>query len=942
MKTNQLFERLWGHGRTLRRVGMVLAMCLTLCGNAWGANGDVLFSQDFSSATAVAYTESTARAYTSSNYNICGTTAASQFTTITCNSKGSAGIGINSASGGNSKSYSDKFGVYANNTSFYWSICKTSNFAATAPTAIKVEFNAAFAHVSSGSNIGVQIAVGSSFSSGLTNSCPALSNCVAGFAWPSNSTLRIAKYAASNGNTAINGSSSTLTGGTSYKYTWVINNTASTLTYTGPDNKSTTVAAGCWDLWVGTTRNLAGVTKATTGMSGTTIQNLYIGSPFGKKHEFILDDITVTDLTPSSGFTLTNAVSPAGYGTVSPSSVTSIPSGTATSSSTNTYTVNGTTVTATPAASTSAWTYAFSSWSGLPATVTAAATVTAIFSRTGNSYTITLDKDGGSGGTATVSATYGSAMPSAGAAPTQAGYTFLGYYASQGASGTQYYDATPESATNSDFTSATTIYAGWKVNAPTITFSNDLSNIVTITGTAGASIYYTTDGSTPSESSTLYSAPFTINADKTIKAIAIKAGAQNSAVASLPCTYSAPPTWYTLSYDANGGSGSMPSHDFTSGTTVYAGQNTSFTPPSGKIFKCWNTAPNGGGTSYSEGASFTLSGNTTLYAQWITASTGSTYCINMYNLSVSDQMKYFTYSGSSDIQILDLEVPSYNTGDNNFWVGKNGSWYNDGLGNSNAKSANEKLEDLCLKGNREVKLGTSAQNVLARFFVYDNSSYNNLYIEFLPKQYSLIWGSGGDWSPVKLYPSGCENEWTSEVVTLTSDQISSYNYYVGVLKADNGVAYWYKSNTLSVGSMGTFNKRTDTWGGNVSTLSAGDKGFFRMWSDATGYDNWRCHFVPVYTLSYNANSGSGAPSAVYVASEGDESHRTVYVSTTEPTRTGYSFGGWATSATGNVVYSDKQNVKNLSATSGAVVNVYAKWSDASNAELCGNGCYVQR
>ena len=41
-----------------------------------------------------------------------------------------------------------------------------------------------------------------------------------------------------------------------------------------------------------------------------------------------------------------------------------------------------------------------------------------------------------------------------------------------------------------------------------------------------------------------------------------------------------------------------------------------------------------------------------------------------------------------------------------------------------------------------------------------------------------------------------------------------------------------------------------------------------------------------------------------------------------------AFNGWATSATGSVVYSDKQNVKNLSATSGAIVNVYAKWSDA--------------
>lgn len=273
---------------------------------------------------------------------------------------------------------------------------------------------------------------------------------------------------------------------------------------------------------------------------------------------------------------------------------------------------------------------------------------------------------------------------------------------------------------------------------------------------------------------------------------------------------------YTLSYDANGGSGSMPAHEFASGTTVYAAQNAGFTAPSGKIFKCWNTEAEGGGTSYSEGASFTLSANTTLYAQWITASTSGTYCISLYNLNVSDQMKYFTYSGSSDMQILDLEVPDYQTEKNNFWVGKGGVWKSGDLGNSKASSANERLQDLCLKGNRGQKLGTGSQGVLARFFIYDNSTYNNLYIEFTPKQYSLIWGEEGKtWSPVKLYPSGCENEWTSEVVTLTSDHISSddWKYYVGILKADDGVAYWYKSKTSTIKSMGTYNKPSNSWGG---------------------------------------------------------------------------------------------------------------------------------
>lgn len=65
------------------------------------------------------------------------------------------------------------------------------------------------------------------------------------------------------------------------------------------------------------------------------------------------------------------------------------------------------------------------------------------------------------------------------------------------------------------------------------------SNVVTITTpTAGASIYYTIDGTEPSTSSTLYNAPFTLTESVTVKAIAAKDGHNNSAVSSTNCTYS--------------------------------------------------------------------------------------------------------------------------------------------------------------------------------------------------------------------------------------------------------------------------------------------------------------------------------------------------------------------------------------------------------------------
>ena len=69
--------------------------------------------------------------------------------------------------------------------------------------------------------------------------------------------------------------------------------------------------------------------------------------------------------------------------------------------------------------------------------------------------------------------------------------------------------------------------------SPTISGNTQFtdSTQVSMSGPDGAAIHYTTDGSTPTAESSLYSEAFSLSATTTVKAIAIKDG-QSSEVAS--------------------------------------------------------------------------------------------------------------------------------------------------------------------------------------------------------------------------------------------------------------------------------------------------------------------------------------------------------------------------------------------------------------------------
>lgn len=98
---------------------------------------------------------------------------------------------------------------------------------------------------------------------------------------------------------------------------------------------------------------------------------------------------------------------------------------------------------------------------------------------------------------------------------------------------------------------------------PDITFDNTTSKVSITCATASSTVYYTTNGTDPTASSTEYTEPFSVNSPTTIKAIATHSVLATSSVAELAITQVATPTIQ------NNGSNAISITCATEGATIY-------------------------------------------------------------------------------------------------------------------------------------------------------------------------------------------------------------------------------------------------------------------------------------------------------------------------------------------------------------------------------------
>ncbi len=324
---------------------------------------------------------------------------------------------------------------------------------------------------------------------------------------------------------------------------------------------------------------------------------------------------------------------------------------------------------------------------------------------------------------------------------------------------------------------------------------------------------------------------------------------------------------YAINYNANGGYNAPSVQYKTCGKTL----TLTYSEPSRSsyTFMGWGLSSYGSAI-YDPGDSFTTNSATTLYAIW----KDNTYSLNIYKDSGVSRIYYkvgssssYSYS-SSNVYLSDIDSGTYV-----YYYGVAASDYE---------------MDACTSSSPCSVRVTSNSSKTLTASSSSSSSGGSSYV------YGIYYKANGD-----------------NVTGLPSVQYK-----------DPGVALTLSS-TKPTRSGYTFKGWSTSSSGGVE-YAPGDK----YYTDATVYmyavwsSNSSSSSSTTYTVSYNANGGSGAPSSQTKYSGVD-----LTLSSTKPTRSGYTFKGWGTSSSSTSVsyYSGDTYSSNSSIT------LYAVWESSSSS-----------
>ena len=321
---------------------------------------------------------------------------------------------------------------------------------------------------------------------------------------------------------------------------------------------------------------------------------------------------------------------------------------------------------------------------------------------------------------------------------------------------------------------------------------------------------------------------------------------------------------YTLSYNANGGSNTPDSQTGAKSYTISSTVPTRF----GYTFLGWAKSSSATTATYEPGDSITLTADTTLYAVWKAAASVSTNTQYIASVGFANKEVYYTFTPSVT---TDYVFESTGSVDSKVYVYSSSGTElgnNDDGGNNN----NFKLRISMTAGTKYY--------IMVRAY---SSKGGDVPFKVIPVTYTITYNAnGGSNAP------GNQTKTHNVTLTLSSSTPTRSGYtFLG----------WATSST-------------------ATSATYQPSGYFTTNADTTLYAVWS---KDTYTLSYSGNGGPNSP-------DNQTGAKSYTISSTVPTRFGYTFLGWSKSSSATTATYEPGDSITLTANT----TLYAVWKAAAS------------
>ncbi|MBQ9329541.1 MAG: InlB B-repeat-containing protein [Oscillibacter sp.] len=354
----------------------------------------------------------------------------------------------------------------------------------------------------------------------------------------------------------------------------------------------------------------------------------------------------------------------------------------------------------------------------------------------------------------------------------------------------------------------------------------------------------------------------------------------------------------TVTFDANGGAGTMSPQPvgYNKATTLAANTPTR----DGYAFAGWNTAANGSGTAYADGANITTKEDVTLYAQWTANSYEVKFNANDGTGAMGNQT--FTYGVAQNLTANAFTRTGYTFAGWNTAADGSGAAYADQASVSNL--AKTGVFDLYAQWtpitytvtyDLSGGTGTKPTNTTA---TYDQSFTAPAQGDLAKDGYTFAGWSTNSGAATADYAGGAavnENLSSTQGATVTLYAVWTKDSYTITYNGTDGATFSATNPTNYSVDTADFTLVNPTKAGYTFTGWTGSNGddpetTVTVTQGTTGNLTYTANWTATqYTITYVDNGSAAHP----VINNSPASYTIeAAVTLADPTRTGYTFGGW--------------------------------------------------